>query len=640
MSPSGVDPSAIRQLLLQHMFLPLVSVQSTHNADVLFQRECGNSLLSVLQVFKPYANNAKYGVPNQAFRITNTQLISRTYGLFPVRFEPSMPELLTVHNLADDKLKALFSISSLEQLMGKLSRDQPHDPARADELLYFNMFRKVITSNRVILFDTLNHPVAQVFVIDFEKDSIETVRQLVVEFRNFAFPKYFQLTDLLIHVFIAYDSQLVNEADLAKFQAALRNQLSIVNTAVPLNQYTLNEKDTVKLSKLENMTIDEEVQFQSFLQSTEAREDEHIDIPRALDTVLRGRFHEFISKHLIPHMETKIRTWDDLILAPKKSITGRFFSVSRKLFNNNSNDLISQGTSLGSYNHQGNYYHRSSPEQAIRKLADWSLMLKDYKYAYSTYDIIKKDYTNDKAWMYVASAQEMCIVSLLLAQTQPLASDMMPIPPDKNTLRKIRHDIIEPYVDNLSYTFKSRFNVKTYAIRSYFIVTELLLNMSVMFSIPWWWSDLVENYYLKIVNEIDTHLGQGNEGALSTRAILFERLGYAKSRSSFIPGEFRELVDRRMNTAHTVKSREEGHYENIAKMKPPRDNSVKGLTRDRRSMLWYLLAMREWLQLKNAQQIKKTMTNISAQFSLSEVTEEWYDRGDLILAKLKTSILL
>ena len=45
-------------------------------------------------------------------------------------------------------------------------------------------------------------------------------------------------------------------------------------------------------------------------------------------------------------------------------------------------------------------------------------MLKDFKYAYSTYEIIRKDYSNDRAWVYVASTQEMCIVSLLLAQTQ------------------------------------------------------------------------------------------------------------------------------------------------------------------------------------------------------------------------------
>lgn len=98
--------------------------------------------------------------------------------------------------------------------------------------------------------------------------------------------------------------------------------------------------------------------------------------------------------------------------------------VSKKIFNTN-NSLESP---TGNFNYQENFYYKSTPEQTIRKLADWSLILKDFKYAYSTYDLIKKDYVNDKAWAYVASTQEMCMVSLLLAQTQQVSPQ---IPPDK-----------------------------------------------------------------------------------------------------------------------------------------------------------------------------------------------------------------
>lgn len=632
---TGVDPSAIRQLLLQHMLLPLVSIQATHSADRMFQAQLQNELTLVLQVFKHYANNAKHGVPNQAYRITNTQLITRTYGLFPVRFEPSLPVLLTVHNSTDDRLKGLFSISSLEQLLRSLARDQQLAEIHPDEELYLDMFRKVITSNRVTLFDTLNHPVAQVFVVQFGENSIEDVRQLIVDFRNFAFPKYFQINDILIHVFVLYDAQLTKDAELASFQTALRTTLSVSSSAIPMFQTSFDDAEFVTMSKFENMTIDEEVQFNSMQQSSGTQEENSVRIQKSLDTALRGKLYEFISKVLIPHMEKKIRVWDDLILAPKKSITGRFFSVSRKLFNN-SNEQLAQNSSLGSYNSQGNYYYRSSPEQAIRKLADWSLMLKDFKYAYSTYDIIKKDYINDKAWLYVASTQEMCIISLLLAQTQPLASEVMPPPPDKNTLRKIRHDIIEPYIDNLTYTFKSRFNVKAYSIRSYIIVAELLLNMSIMFNIPWWWSDLIESYLIKTINEIDAHLS--SSGPLAVRAILYERLGYAKASSLFIPGEYKELAQRQLTNRKAGKEEEieEGHFKNISKIAPPMDNAVKGLTRSRKSALWYILSMKEWLLLGNKHQVKHLIGNITPAFTISEETGEWYDRDDLLLAKIKT----
>lgn len=41
----------------------------------------------------------------------------------------------------------------------------------------------------------------------------------------------------------------------------------------------------------------------------------------------------------------------------------------------------------------------------MRKLADYAFMLRDWKLAHSTYDIVRKDFANDKAWKYAAGAQ-------------------------------------------------------------------------------------------------------------------------------------------------------------------------------------------------------------------------------------------
>lgn len=638
---AGADPSTIRQLLLQHTFLPLISLQLTHNADLMFQQECQNLLILVLQVVQPYGNNARYGVAGQAYKLTNTQLITRTYGLFPIRFEPLLPELLTVHNPTDTKLTGLFSISSLELVLKKLSQREEKSSNDLDSDLYVSLFRRVITSNKVVLFDTLNHPVSQVFVIDFENDSIEALRLMIVEFRNFSFPKYFQMSDLLVHVFVLYNAATSSEADVVKFQNDIRTHLTVTSTALPMFLWRGSDPQFVRMSKLDNVTIDCEVQKITLQQGKASEEDDDfLRVPKDLDETLRNKIYEYISKNLIPHMERKIRTWDDLILSPKKSITGQFFSVSRKLFKS-SGELVSQSLSAESYNSVHNYYHRSSPEQSIRKLADWSLMLNDFKYAYSTYDIIKKDYTNDKAWVYVAATQEMCIISLLLAQTQPLASDTLPQPPDKNTLRKIRHDIIEPYIDNLSYTFKSRFNVKTYAIKSYLVVAELLLNMSIMFNIPWWWSDLIEGYYLKCMSEIDAHLASIGNGPQAIRAILYERIGYSTGQFSFVPYQYRNLLTTAFNeesTDHKEESEEDGTFENVAKLLPDKSNAIKGLTRFRKRSLWYILSMREWLRLENVRQVKHISQENVLLFNMKETGSEWYDRQDLILATIKASI--
>ncbi|KAF3987428.1 hypothetical protein FT663_04138 [Candidozyma haemuli var. vulneris] len=651
--PSGTDPTTVRQLLLQHNFSPLVSVQSTHNADVLFQRQCLNDSVSVLQVLKPYGNNAKYSVPNQRFKITNSALITRTYSSFPVRFEPSLPELLSVHNAdtssSSEQLKSLFSISSLELLL-KSSNQASSISARSHDKLYLEFFRMVISSNQVVSFDTLNHPVSQIFVIDYHTDTLETLRKLIVDFRNYNFPKYFQISDLLIHIFVVYDSQMVSEQDVSTYQTNIQANLSVSSTAVPLSMVASNDTAYVKLSKLESATIEEEVQSVQLQHSKELSDNDlYLKLPKALDTVLKSRCHDFISRFLIPHMEAKLRIWGDQILAPKKSIAGRFFSVSRKLFNNNSSSDLSQ-TQQSQFNHKENFYHRSSNEQAIRKLADWSLILKDFKYAYSTYDLIKKDYINDKAWVYVASTQGMCIVSLLLTQTQPLASDTPPQAPDKNTLRKIRHDIIEPYIDNLSYSFKSRLNVKTYAIRAYLVVAELLLSMGMMFNIPWWFGDLIESYYLKCMGEIDSHLASNMNNPQVIRALLYERLGYASSQNHLVPGEFKwllgekheiiperevkqdtqEIADEKENEAS-----EQEMYVNEHKLHSDKPNALLGLTRFRKSAAWYLLSMREWLDLKDKEYVKLLMNNVSECFEVPKLTDNWYDRPESLLGILK-----
>lgn len=94
--PKGLDPLISRQHLLHHTFSPLISIHATHNVDVIFQSITNNQNISTLQIFKPYGNNAKYSVPNQQYKILNTQLMTKNYASFPIRFEPSLPELLSI----------------------------------------------------------------------------------------------------------------------------------------------------------------------------------------------------------------------------------------------------------------------------------------------------------------------------------------------------------------------------------------------------------------------------------------------------------------------------------------------------------------------------------------------------------------
>jgi hypothetical protein len=59
-------------------------------------------------------------------------------------------------------------------------------------------------------------------------------------------------------------------------------------------------------------------------------------------------------------------------------------------------------------------YPYSSPEAVSRRLADFAFILRDYRYAASIYDSIRKDYATDKAWKYQAGANVRLVVILAL----------------------------------------------------------------------------------------------------------------------------------------------------------------------------------------------------------------------------------
>ncbi|KAF6069299.1 ER-Golgi trafficking TRAPP I complex 85 kDa subunit family protein [Candida albicans] len=382
--PSGSDPFTSRQHLLHHTFSPLISIEATHNVDLIFQSIINNNdNISTLQIFKPYGNNAKYSINtnNQQFKIINNQLITKNYPSFPIRFEPSLPDLVSVLNaqsrnpknsnnlggsnntsnnnnngLLLNKLNSnsspslsnsiteefktrsegvplnqLFSISSLEVYLRHMANpDNSINNSGGGGSLYLNFFDKLITSNQITPFETFNHPISQIFIIDYETDSIDILRKLIVEFRNYNFPKFFQIDDLLIHVFIIYDCDKFATGDIINFQNEIKNKLNVNTTVFPMSYNNNKEKssgggmETNTISLVENSTIEEELQRISWNDINNS-----FEIPKVVDYTIRTKLYEFINKFLIPHMQSKVRYWDDQILQPKKSITGRFFQVSK-----------------------------------------------------------------------------------------------------------------------------------------------------------------------------------------------------------------------------------------------------------------------------------------------------------------------
>ena len=70
--------------------------------------------------------------------------------------------------------------------------------------------------------------------------------------------------------------------------------------------------ETNTISLVENSTIEEELQRISWNDINNS-----FEIPKVVDYTIRTKLYEFINKFLIPHMQSKVRYWDDQILQPK-----------------------------------------------------------------------------------------------------------------------------------------------------------------------------------------------------------------------------------------------------------------------------------------------------------------------------------
>lgn len=118
---------------------------------------------------------------------------------------------------------------------------------------------------------------------------------------------------------------------------------------------------------------------------------------------IKDFMQDFASKHIIPHMEQKIR------------ILNQQVSATRKGFKNQIKNLWwRKGKEDTPEAPNGPTYTFSSTESQIRVLGDYAFMLRDYELALSNYRLLSTDYKLDKAWKCYAGVQEMMGISFFM----------------------------------------------------------------------------------------------------------------------------------------------------------------------------------------------------------------------------------
>jgi hypothetical protein len=177
-------------------------------------------------------------------------------------------------------------------------------------------------------------------------------------------------------------------------------------------------------------------------------------------TAIRTFVRELVTLSLLPKMERNVSIWNDQVASRRRGLAGRFMNLSRKWasFGGNSRSSINVG-GTDNYDMSG-FYRAEAPEAIMRKLADYAFMLRDWRLAYSTYDLLRADFADAKAWKYQAAANEMAALSLLMIPHQ-LTS-------------KARAETVDQMLESAVYSYHTRCSSPYGAIRSLILGIELL----------------------------------------------------------------------------------------------------------------------------------------------------------------------
>ncbi|KAK9451212.1 ER-golgi trafficking TRAPP I complex 85 kDa subunit-domain-containing protein [Limtongia smithiae] len=333
-------------------------------------------------------------------------------------------------------------------------------PSNIHDVLYYKFLQRLLATPPVSPHESFSHPVAAVIVISSRNPQpIETLAALYRAGIEAPVPQYMSKDYLRYYVLLHDEDNSEFDKSLVLFDRMKRHfglHCHMIRlhsrTATPETAAAIGET-LVRRVPSRWISAGEEV---AYLRDPHRQEKFHFQT----DTQnLRAFVREMVAQSVIPFMERCITTWNEQIASSRRGLTGRFFSASRRLLGNTTRGTNAT-TATGNYDASAGCYGYMSSEALMRKLADYAFMLRDWRFAQSTYDILRKDFLNDKAWKYHAGAQEMAAASLILSGT-PLSS-------------KARAEMLEPLLDSATYSYISRASQPTYALRTILISSELL----------------------------------------------------------------------------------------------------------------------------------------------------------------------
>ncbi|KAJ5611086.1 TRAPP III complex Trs85 [Penicillium lagena] len=331
------------------------------------------------------------------------------------------------------------------------------------------LFRQLLSATPPAPHETFGHPVASVIAISSRNTApLETLRQLYAgsSTGDQRLPDWVHQEYLRYYVLV-HDEERDDFAESTKLYDQMKRHFGLHCHLLRLrsSQCVVTDDDSIQvpqsewLSPLERLSGAGEADILVDLDTDGTRYLFDSDA-----TAIRTFVRELVAQSVIPFMENRVAVWNDQVASRRRGISGRFMSMSRRWagFGSSSRSSMtgSSSGSSGNYNSAHNFYQPDSPEAILRKMADFAFMLRDWKLSTSTYEIVRSDFGNDKAWKYHAGAHEMCAVSMLL---NPLAMSS-----------KIKLENVDQMFETACYSYLTRCDDALHALRCLTLAVELL----------------------------------------------------------------------------------------------------------------------------------------------------------------------
>lgn len=220
------------------------------------------------------------------------------------------------------------------------------------------------------------------------------------------------------------------------------------------------DDDSIPLPRSDWMSADEELAEIKRSEDDAEFEDSTRHIFESDATAIRTFIREMVTQSIIPTMERHVSVWNDQVASKRKGLAGTFSSFTKRFpFGSSRTSMGGGGPAKEAYDPAG-FYHAQAPDAILRKLADYAFMLRDWKLANSTYELLRAGFATAKAWKYQAAADEMAAVSLLLVP--------------QYSSSKSRYEAVEQMIESAVYSYSTRCMSPYGAVRSMLLPVELL----------------------------------------------------------------------------------------------------------------------------------------------------------------------